>query len=119
MATVVVMGMGAMGSVYAALLAGAGHQVHGVCLWPEHARAVAKAGLRVYGASGDRTVRLASVGTQVPEAHLVPARGVDLVIVASKSFDVTAAARAVAPLVGPHAVVQAIQNGIGATVDAA
>lgn len=107
MARVVVVGMGAMGSVYAALLQDAGHEVHGVCLWPDHVEAVARDGLRVYGASGDRRVRLASIGTQVPT--LVA----DLLIIATKSYDVTAAAESSQRAMGPDTVVQSIQNGLG------
>ena len=63
MAKVAIVGCGAMGSVYAALMADAGHEVHAVTLWPDHAEAMRTQGLRVEGASGDRTVRLASAGT--------------------------------------------------------
>ncbi|HZN97595.1 MAG TPA: 2-dehydropantoate 2-reductase [Gemmatimonadales bacterium] len=62
MAKVAIVGCGAMGSVYAALMADAGHEVHAVTLWPDHAGAMRTQGLRVEGASGDRTVRLASAG---------------------------------------------------------
>ncbi len=37
MAKVAIIGCGAMGSVYAALMADAGHEVHAVTLWPDHA----------------------------------------------------------------------------------
>ncbi len=63
MAKVAIVGCGAMGSVYAALMASAGHEVHAVTLWADHAAAMRAHGLRVEGASGDRTVRLASAGT--------------------------------------------------------
>jgi 2-dehydropantoate 2-reductase len=108
MAKVAIVGCGAMGSVYAALMASAGHAVHAVTLWPDHAAAMREHGLRVEGASGDRTVRLASAGTS-PEGIGV----CDLVIIATKAFDVEAAARASRPLIGPETVVQTIQNGLG------
>src|SRR5260370_453412 len=56
MAKIAVVGCGAMGSVYAALMVDAGHEVHAVTLWPDHAEAMASKGLRCEGASGDRTV---------------------------------------------------------------
>ena len=56
MAKIAVVGCGAMGSVYAALMVDAGHEVHAVTLWPDHAEAMASQGLRCEGASGDRTV---------------------------------------------------------------
>ncbi|SFU70718.1 2-dehydropantoate 2-reductase [Methylobacterium sp. 174MFSha1.1] len=108
MAKVGIVGCGAMGSVYAALMASAGHAVHAVTLWADHAAAMRERGLRVEGASGDRTVRLASAGT-TPEG-IGPC---DLVIIATKAFDVAAAAESCAPLIGPDTVVQTIQNGLG------
>src|SRR5437868_2212180 len=108
MAKVAIVGCGAMGSVYAGLMVSAGHEVHAVTLWPDHAEAMATRGLRVEGASGDRTVRLASAGTATDGIGIC-----DLVIIATKAFDVEAAARSCVPLLGPETVVQTIQNGLG------
>ena len=108
MAKVAIVGCGAMGSVYAALMADAGHEVHAVTLWPDHAEAMRTHGLRVEGASGDRTVRLASAGTDTN--GIGPC---DLVIIATKAFDVEAAAQSSVTLLGPDTVVQTIQNGLG------
>jgi 2-dehydropantoate 2-reductase len=107
MAKVAIIGCGAMGSVYAALMADAGHEIHAVTLWPDHAEAMARHGLRVEGASGDRTVRL-QAGTTTE--GIGPC---DLVIIATKAFDVEAAARSALPLLTPDTVVQTIQNGLG------
>jgi len=108
MAKVAIVGCGAMGSVYAGLMAAAGHDVHAVTLWPDHAAAMAERGIRVEGASGDRTVRLRSAGTTTDAIGLC-----DLVIIATKAYDVEAAATAALPLLGPKTVVQTIQNGLG------
>lgn len=108
MAKVALVGCGAMGSVYAGLMADSGHEVHAVTLWPDHAKAMATQGLRVEGASGDRTVKLASASTNTDGIGVC-----DLVIIATKAFDVEAAARASVPLIGPETVVQTIQNGLG------
>lgn len=108
MARVIIVGMGAMGSVYAALMQDAGHEVHGVCLWPDHVAAIRRDGLRVHGFSGDRTVRLASVSTDTDGLEVA-----DLVIIATKAADVGAAAESVTHVVGPDTVVQGIQNGLG------
>ena len=108
MAKVAIVGCRAMGSVYAALMADAGHEVHAVTLWPDHAEAMRTQGLRVEGASGDRTVRLASAGTDTN--GIGPC---DLVVIATKAFDVAAAARSSVKLLGPDTVVQTIQNGLG------
>ena len=105
---IAVVGTGAMGSVYAALLADAGNDVHAVDTWPEHVAAMRERGLRVEGASGDRTVRVA--------ATTDPARAgeCDLYILATKADGVGAAAKAIAPLMGPDSLVLTIQNGLGA-----
>jgi len=47
-----------MGSVYAALFASAGHEVWAIDRWREHVDAMRSGGLRLEGASGERTVRL-------------------------------------------------------------
>lgn len=107
MAKVAIVGCGAMGSVYAALMVSAGHEVHAVTLWPDHAEAMATRGLRVDGASGDRTVRLHAATTT---EGIGPC---ELVIIATKAFDVEAAARSVLTLLGEATVVQTIQNGLG------
>ena len=57
-ARVAVVGAGAMGSVYADLMASAGYDVRAVTLWEDHAIAIKRSGLRVRGASGDRTVSI-------------------------------------------------------------
>jgi 2-dehydropantoate 2-reductase len=107
MARIAIVGCGAMGSVYAALMADAGHEVWAVDRWEDHVRAMRDKGLRVEGASGDRTVRVNATtdATEVGEA--------DLVIIATKLDGVRAAAEAVRPILKPDTPVLSIQNGIG------
>ena len=107
MAKVAIVGCGAMGSVYAALMVDAGHDVHAVTLWADHADAMRSRGLRCEGASGDRTVPI-DASTTTDGIGIC-----DLVIIATKAFDVEAAARSCAPLLGDETVVQTIQNGLG------
>lgn len=109
MARILIMGLGALGSVYAALMKSAGHEVHGVGLAAEHIEAASASGLRVSGASGDRTVHLDSVATTTEGLD----GDFDLIIIATKAYDVERAALDVAPLVGQNTIVQSIQNGIG------
>jgi 2-dehydropantoate 2-reductase len=104
---IAVVGTGAMGSVYAGLLAADGNEVWAIDTWTDHVAAMRETGLRVEGASGDRTVRVHATS----DAH--EAGVAELVIVATKAYDVEAAARAAAPLVGPDTVVLPIQNGLG------
>lgn len=104
---IAVIGAGAMGSVYAGLLASAGHDVWAIDSWGEHIEAIRKHGLRVEGASGDRTIRLQAT-TQSADAGIC-----DLVIIATKAMHVLAAAESAKPLLGPGTVVLSIQNGLG------
>ena len=104
---IAVVGCGAMGSVYAGLLAAAGHDIWAIDAWREHIEAIQKNGLRVEGASGDRVVKI-NATTDAKEAGLC-----DLVIIATKTMHVEAAARASQVLVGPNTTVISIQNGLG------
>ena len=106
-AKVVIVGTGAMGSVYAALMADAGHEVWAVDSWQAHVDAINAHGLRVEGASGDRTVRMQAT-TAAADAGVA-----DLVIIATKLDGVEAAAQAVKPLLGNDTAVLSIQNGLG------
>ncbi|MBM3521804.1 MAG: 2-dehydropantoate 2-reductase [Alphaproteobacteria bacterium] len=104
---IAVIGAGAMGSIYAALMADAGNEVIAVDAWKEHVDAINRDGLRVEGASGDRTVRLRAT-TDPASVGLV-----DLAIVATKARDVRAAADVARRMLGPDTAVLAIQNGLG------
>jgi len=104
---IAIVGAGAMGSVYAGLLGAAGHEVWAIDTWPEHIDAIRAAGLRVEGASGDRTVRLHAT-TDAREAGPC-----DLVIIATKAMHVAQAAESAKNLLGPDTVVLSIQNGLG------
>jgi 2-dehydropantoate 2-reductase len=107
MARVAIVGAGAMGSVYAGLMASAGHEVHAVTLWKEHAQAMSSHGLHVEGISGDRT---APVQGSTTTEGIGPC---DLVIISTKAADVEPAARSALSLLGPETSVQTIQNGLG------
>jgi 2-dehydropantoate 2-reductase len=104
---VAVVGCGAMGSVYAGLLADAGHEVWAIDSWKEHVEAMRAKGLRVEGASGDRTVKL---NATTDPADAGPC---DLAILATKSMHVEKAARSMQPLLHAGTVVLSIQNGLG------
>jgi 2-dehydropantoate 2-reductase len=105
---IAIVGAGAMGSVYAALLASVGAEVWAVDVNVEHVEAIRARGLRVEGASGDRTVRIGAT-TNPDEAGPV-----DLVVVATKSMHAQVAARSLGPLLGADTTVLTIQNGLGA-----
>ncbi len=96
-----------MGSVYAGLLAAAGHEVWAVDTWREHIEAMKVNGLRVEGASGDRSVKV-NATTDSKEVGVC-----DLVIVATKTMHVEPAAQASRVLLGRDTSVISIQNGLG------
>ena len=105
---IAIVGCGAMGSVYAGLLGAAGHDVWAVDTWREHIDAIRSGGLRLEGASGDRTVRIHAT-TDAKEAG--PS---DLVILATKAMHVGAAAESVRKfLLKGDTPVLSIQNGLG------
>jgi len=104
---IAIIGTGSMGSIYAALLADAGHDVWAVDTWAEHVAAMREHGLRVEGKSGDRTVRL-NATTDAADVGQA-----DLVIIATKADGVEAAARAAAGILRDDTPVLAIQNGLG------
>lgn len=105
---IAVVGTGAMGSIYAGLLAQAGHEVWAIDTWAEHLAAIAGNGLRVEGASGDRIVQGIHTSTKVADAGAC-----DLYIIATKASAVGAAAEAIAPHMTPSSLVLTIQNGLG------
>jgi 2-dehydropantoate 2-reductase len=102
-----IVGSGAMGSVYGALLAAAGNQLWLFDQWREHVEAMRARGLRCTGASGDRTVPVHAT-TEAAEAGPC-----ELAIVATKVMDIEAGVRAAQPMIGPETLVLTIQNGLG------
>jgi 2-dehydropantoate 2-reductase len=104
---IAVVGTGAMGSVYAGLFASAGHEVWAIDAWREHIDAIRAKGLRLEGASGDRTVKVHAT-TDATEAGPC-----DLVVLATKAMHVSAAAQSAKALLGKETAVLSIQNGLG------
>jgi 2-dehydropantoate 2-reductase len=105
---IAIIGCGAMGSVYAGLLASAGNEVVAVDRWTEHVRAIAARGLRLEGFSGARTVKIAACETPPDEVA-------DMIVIAVKASAAEAAAAAATRMMGPETVVVTIQNGLGSS----
>jgi len=110
---IAVVGVGAMGSVYAGLLADAGHEVTAVDVDAEQVGAIRERGLRVEGASGDRVLHIAAT---TDPGEVGP---VELVVVATKSMAARAAAESAGPLLDGGTSVLTIQNGLGAADEVA
>lgn len=106
---IAILGLGAMGSIYAALLADAGNEVWALDPWAEHTDAIRATGLRVEGASGDRTVTSIKLTDKSEELQ-----DADLFIVATKASHVGDAAKSIRQFVTAGKFVLTIQNGLGA-----
>lgn len=103
---VAIVGTGAVGGWYAALLAEAGHEVHCVAR-ADHA-VIRAQGLTIRARGHDRVVRVSSAS---PDTASIGA--CDLVVVALKSTANASLPSLVAPLLGPSSLVLTLQNGMG------
>lgn len=104
-AKIAIVGGGAMGSVFAGLFAEAGHEVTIVSRPGAHMDAIRANGLRLDGASGDKTVQVRALDTS-------PSEEFDLVILAVKATQVEAAVGSLAPMMGEVTSILAMQNGL-------
>ena len=106
---IAVFGAGAMGSLYAARFAMAGHSVVAVDPWEAHVFAINARGLRIHGPDGEHCIKSihASVSPNLAEAA-------KLFIIATKASAVGAAAKSIASLIRADTTVLTIQNGLGA-----
>ena len=90
---IAIVGTGAMGSVYAALLGKAGHEVWAIDTWQEHIDAIAKDGLALSGAE-----RRPSSSHDLHVGRTPGDAGpCDVWVIATKAADVEAVARASSP----------------------
>jgi 2-dehydropantoate 2-reductase len=103
--TVAVVGAGAVGCFYGAMLARAGQRVVLIGR-PVHVDAIERDGLKLEMAGTVEAIPAAA------STSLAAVRGADLVLVCVKSTDTDAVARELAPLLAPHAVVLSLQNGV-------
>jgi 2-dehydropantoate 2-reductase len=104
---IAVLGAGAMGCLYGALLTEAGESVTLVDVWKEHIDAIRKRGLTVSSPAGERNVPINAV-TDPREVGKV-----DLVIVFVKSYHTREAMSGALPLLGGETMVFTVQNGLG------
>lgn len=101
-----IVGTGAIGGWYAALLAEAGHDVH--CLARTDFKAIQDNGLTIRNKGQERIVRVASAS---PNAGTIGP--CDLIVVTIKSTSNHALPELVRPLLGPTSIVVTLQNGMG------
>jgi 2-dehydropantoate 2-reductase len=103
--SIAVVGAGAVGGFFAALLARAGHAITLVAR-PAQVEAIRRDGLRLEMAGKTESI---TVGASTDAASV---RDADLVLVGVKSTDTEAVAREIAPHLAPGAIVLSLQNGV-------
>jgi len=104
-----VMGLGALGTVYSCFLSLAGHEVT-VLSRPASIDKIKKDGVKVTGIWGEHSTKLYNVVSNVSE---LSDEKFDLIIVTVKSFVTEEIAQQLAPLVGDNTYVFLLQNGYG------
>ena len=104
---IAVVGAGAMGSLFGALLAEGGHEVWLYTVQQDHINAVKKNGLKIEFEGKIRNVRLNAAGDplQIGESELV--------LIFVKSTQTRSAAESAALLSGENGLVMTLQNGMG------
>ena len=103
--TVAVVGAGAVGGFFGAMLARAGHRVTFIGRLP-HVQAIERQGLRL-----DMAGRIESIPAAA-SVDLAAVRGADLVLFSVKSTDTDQVAEAIAPHLKDDAIVLSLQNGV-------
>ena len=103
--TIAVMGAGAVGCYYGAMLARAGHEVTLVGR-PQHVEAIRRDGLHLESAAFQGHVPAAASTSADAVA------GADVVLFCVKSTDTDPAATAIAPHLGKGSIVLSLQNGV-------
>ncbi len=111
MAKITVVGPGAMGSLFAALLSEAGNQVWLLDKHRERAALISQKGVTVEREGRKRTVEVKAAAN--PDEPPAP----DLMVFCVKAYHTMEAARASMPAAGERAEVLSLQNGVG-NVDA-
>ncbi|MFP4088094.1 MAG: ketopantoate reductase family protein [Desulfobacteraceae bacterium] len=101
-----VVGPGAMGTLFSVRLSQAGHQVTLLDYKAKRAESIGKEGLRLEGVTGEVSVHVPVVTTPTPAP-------VDVVLICVKATQTLTAARDIAGRLPPQANILTLQNGLG------
>jgi 2-dehydropantoate 2-reductase len=101
-----VVGPGAMGSLFAARLKIAGNEIALVDYDKDRAQKITEQGIKVTGISGTYAVRIPTVVGAAPFAP-------DFILICVKSTDTRAAGQGASGSMGPETMVVTLQNGLG------
>ena len=107
---ILIVGTGAMGSLFAARLAGTGHDVTMLGTWKEGLESIRSDGVRFMDADG-REHRLAVHATDDPRE----CTGARYALVLVKAWQTERAARQLAECLAPDGLAVTLQNGLGNT----
>ena len=105
---IVIAGAGAMGCLFAGLLAGAKHEL---CLLEKDERrvdAIRCSGLSVERDGTELPVSMPAISSRACDAGIA-----DLLLLLVKAYDTEHAVQACLPAIGPHTTVLTLQNGLG------
>ena len=105
---ILVVGVGAMGSIYAGMLAEAGNEVWISDTFEQHLKEIEQSGLFISGASGKRMIPHLNISRNLDLVGVC-----DLIIIATKAYAVDSAARTVKNNINRDSVILTIQNGLG------
>lgn len=105
---ILIAGAGAIGSVFGAMLHGAGHRVS-LLGRREHMEAIACDGLRITGLLGTHTIR----GLNLADRPSQLDGRFDLILCTVKPYDTAALSDDIAERLSEHGVVVSMQNGLG------
>ncbi len=107
--TILIVGLGALGTVFATLLKKQGHIVHALTR-ERYIPVLQQQQTQVTGIWGSHEAVLNGIVSSIE-----PLRGIalDLIVLTVKSFDTAEAIQQVKPLVGPGTLVMTAQNGLG------
>ncbi|MDT3702039.1 MAG: 2-dehydropantoate 2-reductase [Thermincola sp.] len=106
---ILIMGLGALGTVYSCLLKENGHKVLGL-VRESLVSVVQEQGVKVTGIWGDHHAKLDNV---VAGAGILRDTDIDMIIITVKSFDTEQVIRQIKHLVSPSTYVVLLQNGYG------
>ena len=104
---IAVVGAGAMGSLFGAMLTEAGSDVWLYDVWREHVRSINQNGLRIEREGKTRTVEIKATDNPLQVGRA------ELVIVFVKSSQTNLAAETAKVIAGPDGTVMTLQNGMG------
>lgn len=106
---IVVLGLGAIGLVYAVSLKACGYQVYGITK-EKYLQYFSKKSLKITGIFGEKEVLLDGIYSDVED---LPDTKVDLIILSVKSFDTKSAVLKIKKIVKEETLVLLAQNGYG------